>query len=564
MHVAERALTFVRGREPWSVLVPLVLVQWLVLAILVASVPHNGWLFYQGGDQTWFYTSSVVLADGNIPETLVGYLWPFVLVPVAALAGANILSGLPAILLFQVLVLMPVAVLCAYAIAARIGGRLLGYLAAAGWIAAPFAAIPFFVSRYHERWIDQTLPQALGLTALGDYPSMVILLVAGVFAVRAIEGGSRGDAVAAGLAAGLAIGLKPANGLFLLAPVVGLALARRWRSILEFGLAVAPAVLTLAVWKYRGTGIAFLSLDQAALAAEAPPPPPPHPSELEWWERAREYVPIDVDQINYQFIGLREYFWSARLLEWSAVAGALAVARRSVPIAGLLAAWLAAFLVVKGSSEAVTVETASIWRLLMPAWPALFFLIVSIPLLVPVWGSRLADRFSVPLRRIRWPRWLVAVAVVLVAVPLVGTLVLPPSDGSTAAKLPLQSLFLPTEQDVGLQVTPEEGGLRVRWNTAKPGTANSFFILYRSPLRYTLSETDPRVIVQGRLCEPTDGAPRCTIEMQEVGRTREGELLDRPARGDWTYRVGLAANYLDDEGRGDPLVLSRPLNVSVR
>ena len=82
----------------------------------------------------------------------------------SSLAGPDFLDGLPVIILVQVLVLVPVAVLCAYWVAARIGGRLLGYFAAAAWIIAPFAVQPLFVGRYHERWNEQTLPQALGFT----------------------------------------------------------------------------------------------------------------------------------------------------------------------------------------------------------------------------------------------------------------------------------------------------------------------------------------------------------------------------------------------------------------
>ena len=129
MRVAER-LSLAR-HEPWNVLAPLVVAQWVVLTAFALTVQRNGWLFYQGGDQTWFYTSAWELAHGRIPETLVGYLWPFVLAPLALLAGPNFLDGLPVIILAQVLVLAPLALFCTYWIAARIGGRLLGYFAAA-------------------------------------------------------------------------------------------------------------------------------------------------------------------------------------------------------------------------------------------------------------------------------------------------------------------------------------------------------------------------------------------------------------------------------------------------
>ncbi|MBA3383714.1 MAG: hypothetical protein H0T20_03560 [Actinobacteria bacterium] len=559
MRVAER-LSLAR-HEPWIVLAPLVVAQWVVLAAFALTVQRNGWLFYQGGDQTWFYTSAWELAHGRIPETLVGYLWPFVLAPLALLAGPNFLDGLPVIILLQVLVLAPIALFSAYWIAARIGGRLLGYFAAAAWIVAPFAAQPLFVGRYHERWNEQTLPQALGFTALGDFPSMVLLLVAAVFVLRALDGGARGDVIAAGIVVGLAIALKPANGLFVFAPLAAFALAHRWRAGLEFALALTPALLTLAVWKYRGTGISVLALDPSVLAAAAEPPP--HPSELPWWEQVRDFVPLDIDQLNHQFLGFREYFWSARLLEFIPVAGVIAVARRSIPKAAFFAVWLAAFFVVKGSSPAVSVETATIWRLLMPAWPAYFFLAVSLPLLVPVWGARLPERFPAPIRVVRWPRRALVPVALLLAVPLIGSTLLPPSKGQGAAKLPLQSLFLPVDQDVGLAVAPVEGGLDLSWRAPKPHSAESFFIVYRSPLEYTLSEGDPRVIRQGKLCEPTGQAPRCTIEMTEVGRTRTSRFVDRVGPGQWTYRVGTAANWLDDESRGDPFVISRPLNISV-
>jgi hypothetical protein len=561
MRAAERLGLGPLRRQPWIVLAPLVVAQWIVVAIFALTVQRNGWLFYQGGDQTWFYTSGWELAHGRIPESLVGYLWPFAFIPLTRLAGADYLNGLPAIILFQTIVLLPAAVLCVYTVAARVGGRVLGYWAGAAWIAAPFAVIPLFVDRYHERWIEQTLPQALGLTGLGDFPSMVFLLVAAVFLMRALDGASRADAIACGFVTGAAIGLKPANGLFVFAPLVALALARRWRGGLEFGLALLPALLTLVLWKYRGTGISVLSLEPMRLAAGELPK---DPSQLSVWERAKEFVPLDHHQLNQQFLGFREFFWSARLLEFLPVAGFLAVARRSLPKACFFAVWLGAFFVVKGSSVAVNVESGSIWRLLMPAWPAYFFLTVSIPLLVPVWGPRLAERFATPLRAIRWPRAVLVVVAVALAVPLVASAALPSSNGTTTAKLPLQSLFLPVEQDFGLAVTPVEGGLDLRWRTPEPLGASTFLIVYRAPIEYHLNASDPRVIHQGILCVPTGHAPRCTLEMQEVARTRSNRIfVQDPGPGTWTYRLGIAGNWRDDESLGDPFVISRPLNVRV-
>src|SRR5256885_4723734 len=109
--------------EPWIVLAPIVVAQWLALVVFALVVRHNGWLFYQGGDQTVFYTDGWALGHGHIPEAEIGYGWSYVLAPIAGIFGSNLLGALPAIVLFQTIVLLPIAICCVYGIAARIGGR---------------------------------------------------------------------------------------------------------------------------------------------------------------------------------------------------------------------------------------------------------------------------------------------------------------------------------------------------------------------------------------------------------------------------------------------------------
>ena len=358
MRVAERLRPLAEDRRSWILVLPFVVAQWLAVAVFALTVQRNGWLFYQGGDQTWFYTSAWVLSDGRIPETLVSWVWAAALTPIAALFGPDFLAGLPAVVLLQYLFLLPLGLIFVFAIASRIGGRPLGLWAAAWWIVIPYLAAHLFVDRYHDTYVEQTLPQGLGLTSLGDFPSMIAVLAAAYFAVRALESRARLDVVASGLLVGLAIGVKPANGLFIFAPVAMFALARRWRAIAEFGLAVLPGLIVLVAWKYRGSGIALLATESVRLAADVGPPDFSEPT---FWERVRSYIPLDSNQLNHQFLGFREYFWSARLLEFLPLAGVIAVARRSVPLAGLLAVWLASFFVVKGSSPTVSVETGSIW-----------------------------------------------------------------------------------------------------------------------------------------------------------------------------------------------------------
>ncbi len=49
------------GREPWIVLGPLILVQWLALIVFMVTVRHNSWLYYQGGDETFYWTHRLVV-----------------------------------------------------------------------------------------------------------------------------------------------------------------------------------------------------------------------------------------------------------------------------------------------------------------------------------------------------------------------------------------------------------------------------------------------------------------------------------------------------------------------
>ena len=59
----------------------------------------------------------------------------------------------------------------------RIGGRLFGYWAAGLWILVPLIGIKYADAGYHQRYTELLLPQSLGLTAMSDFPSMVVSAV---------------------------------------------------------------------------------------------------------------------------------------------------------------------------------------------------------------------------------------------------------------------------------------------------------------------------------------------------------------------------------------------------
>lgn len=526
-------------------------VQVLATVALFFSVNHNGWLTYQGGDQIWLVTSGWLLGKGLIGYAFTSYGWPMMLAPLTWIAGSSSIELLPLTTILQVAVLGPIATLSVYDIGSRLAGRLAGLWCAAVFVAAPFVAIPFFVDRYHDSWVDQVLPQALGLTQQADFPSVVAVLVAAAFTVRALEAGAQREALLAGTFAGVALALKPANALFLAAPAVAFVLARRWRHALLFAIALVPALVALTIWKARGLGTVPLFAQTSATLAAGFGEPVLAES---WIERTFD---IDFETWKQNMSNLREFTFSARIVQFLPLAGALAVARRSVPVAGLLLTWLLAYVVVKGSASVATIESGSYWRLVMPALPAFALLAAAVPLLVPTFLARMGDRLApLPARRVG-TRATVATVVVLGLIPIAVLLVASPSRvqavDDPAIRYGSRSLIVDTinvpvdEAVIRLDVRRTPDGNELRW-TDSTRRADTFYRVYRA----TLSGGFPDMV-----CEPR-GADRCELRSETLGTTREHRWLDPSPPADAVYRVGVAANWLDEPDRGDVFALSPP------
>ena len=351
---------------------PLLVASWAVTAGVAHAAVHTGWLFHLGGDERWVYTTAWLLAHGLIPHAAVAYGYPLLLAPVAAIAGPSMLAGVRGAIVLDVAIGGTIALLCVYALAKAIAGRRYAYVVTALWVVAPVAVIPYFLRDYHRRYVGFQLPADLGLTTATAFPSMVALLVSAYFAFRALSGGEELDALTAGLAAGLALAVKTGNAAFLPAPLLALAIARRPRALVAFGLGLVPVLLCLGLWKLRSTG-----------------------SFVEW----RNPTHFSWHLLQRNLDGFREFTWSRRMTEWAVVAGAIGLARRSVPAAVMVGGWLASFMLLRGASSA-DFYGGTFFRSLAPAFPAAFLLVMSLPLLIPVAGRRLAAAGDLR----TWPR----------------------------------------------------------------------------------------------------------------------------------------------------------------
>jgi hypothetical protein len=533
---------------PWAVLGPLVVCTWLVMLAVAMAAKHSGWLYYESGDGTWYYTSAWVLGHGHVPYGSIGYGYSLLVAPLAAIGGPNMLVGLPLIIVFNAVVLAPIALLCIYGLTKAIGGRRFAYIGSALWVAMPLLAIPYFDPRYHGRYIDQTLPSVLGLTVLGDYPSMVLFLVAAFFTFRALARRSDFDALAAGLAAGFALAVKPANALFLPAPLLALAFSKRFREagILTAGL--VPALLGLALWKFRGLGyVPAFSGPTATLAAGHASPLPAGSVGLQ----ISHYLHFNWGNLTRNIDGFREYGWSLRLLEWGLLAGLIGLARRSISAALLVGSWLTIFLLVKGSAGIADLRAGGFFRYMSPAFPAVFLLLISIPMLLPIAGRKLArsgDAAGWPETR-RSRRTALTVGAAAGTLPLL-FLAFPVLTSATATRVPILGFYTPSDQfPVSGRVT--DGLVTLHWPRARTRGTTVAYGVYR----YT---TDPLQCSLQR-----HSAIDCQLMTPFAAYTSANLVTEVPGPGDWVYRVSvLAAPYGPAQG-GDTMLISKPFTVHV-
>ncbi|HEX4520331.1 MAG TPA: hypothetical protein VH063_12190 [Gaiellaceae bacterium] len=531
--------------RPWMVLVPLAILGYGVAAWVGSKAVHTGWLYYNGGDGTWYYTTAWMLGHGLIPISSIGYGYPLLIAPLARIGGPNILSGLPYAIFFNVVVLGPIALVCMYGLAKAIAGRRFAYIASALWVIGPVIAIPYFLARYHRPYVGLQLPADLGLTTLGDFPSMVAVLVAAYFAFRALTSGDDLDALTAGLAAGLALAVKPANAAFLPAPALALIVARRPRALLVFTAGLVPSVICLTLWKYRGLGYIPLFHGHQVALADGPGPP-----QLVGGLDVGQYLHGSWQHLQHNLDGFREFTWSRRLVEWTVVAGLIGLFRRSVPVAVLIGGWLASYMLIKGTSVA-NFYGGSFFRYLAPAIPAAFLLVLSIPFLIPILGRRLAthgDMVTWPVSR-RSRRTAAGFCAFLAIAPIVPILAFSQQAGASTADFFTSSFLMPANT-FPLAATVHGPAVTLSWpSQSARGAVVRYGILRlrRDPLA----------------CErPSGGSMTCGLPPGGlIARTHKTTFTDLPRPGPWVYRVEVIASV--PAPSGDLVLLSRPATVSV-
>ncbi len=552
-----RALAWLEDARPLYVLSGLLVIEWLVILAVGLSVRRNGWIYYQGGDQLWHWAASWLMGHGKLTHTSVGYVWSIVLLPFALIAGPNLVSALPAILLFNVLVLMPIAFVSIYGIGERIGGRLFGYWCALLWVVVPVIGIKYADAGYHQRYTELLLPQSFGLSVMSDFPAMVVLAAAAYFTLRAVQDRMPVDGVVAGLLAGIALGIKPSNAPFLVGAGLAFLAARRWRGIVAFGVGVLPSVVALVVWKARGEGNVPLFSNSARATRLAAGP---HTPVVGVSFNLHKYVNFDwhwfqVEQLD----SLRDHFWSSRILEWIAIAGLIGLLRKSRPAGLLFGGWMFATIFVKwgSSTHGSTVDNSDILRQSIFTIPAALMLIAGTLLLFPRLPQKLQRGPSRPWGSHRLRVGVVAGLVTLFAVVPIGLSALPRLSNSDKLVYYTQngnSLSAPFAIDNGWRSTiTETGGLvTLQWPTLHSIGGHMNYVVLRAPINATTA------------CDVTGGGAQCRLLGSIVAYINAGTAYqERPGPGVWQYRIGAKASWLDEANQGDIYVAGPPVVVKI-
>lgn len=531
-------------RRRWWIVGLCVVGQWAFLWHHARTdIHHNGWIFQHGDDGPWYWTTAWAQTTLHVPFTAIGPGWPYLLTPFAAIFGPDMANGLPAVIALNVLVLAPASVIGMYLVAERIAGRLFGVWTAVLWTLMPALAIGLYSASSRHVIVDSFLPTATGLNALSDYPSMVFAIFCAYFVLRSIDSNDLRDGALCGLLLGFLVLLKPANGPLPLAAVVVLLATRRFRASLGL-VAAVPAALALTIWKQTGTGAVPVLSGGGGGGGGG--------SAGGVANNTNKYLNIDFHHLLVNVHALGQAFWSVRLLEFLLVAGAFGLIARGRWKGAFVVGWFVAFGLIKGTVSYSNVFDTSLYRFLLPAWPAWTLIVAGVVFCWPAgtstWARRHAATAEGPrFARVPGVRSLVGAAVVLSLAPLLLVLAVSPAKRGEIVD----------QNYTGAPVAAVDFGLRAQrtgphtikleWRSLKSRRAPTSYAIFKA--------ADDGCVYAG--------PNLCRFKMQLIGTTRVGSFVDSQAVTRRLYRIGLVAGSTVQVDNPALLLVSKPLTVNV-
>jgi hypothetical protein len=543
--LADRVATLVERRRLWVVAAAVVF-QWVFVAReALGSIAHNGWLYAHGDDGPWYWTTAWTQGSLRVPFTAVGAGWPIVLTPFAAVFGPNMADGLPAVILLNLVVLAPASVVGMYLVGERVAGRLFGVWSAVLWTLMPVLSLALYDPGHRAYLRNFFLPTGLGLNALSDYPSMVCAIFCAYLVLRALDTNRLTDGMLAGIVLGFLVLIKPANAPLAVAAVAVLVVRFRWRSLGGTIAGAVPAAIALSVWKKTGTGSvpAFSGGGGGGGGGGAVS------------GSAHRYVNIDFHHVSQNLHALAEVFWSLRLLEFLLVAGSIGLVARARWKGAFVVGWFAAYALIKGTVSYANVFDSSLYRFLLPAWPAWTLIVAGV---VFCWPAGIATRVrrrtedalragtvepaSIPV---------VAVTAVLLSVaPLVLILADSPARRGTVVQENFVGAPIPVV-DFGLRaVRTGPHSVRFTWRSKHTNRATTSYAVFKG--------------ADDGCGYPVPNQQLCRFRMQLIGTGRQTTFTDDEAVTRRYYRIGLVEGAKAQVDNPSMLLMSKPIVVAPR
>jgi hypothetical protein len=131
---------------------------------------------------------------------------------------------------------------------------------------------------------------------------------------------------------------------------------------------------------------------------------------------------------------------------------------------------------------------------------------------------------------------------------------MPPLHDAGTKAVQLGEILIPVSSELAARAAVEGETVRLSWHGHEPESTRVFYRILRSSAAADTA-------CGGRRNAAADD---CRLYSDSVAATRGTTFVDRPGAGTWTYRIGVAANWLDDERYGDVYVVGPPIRVSVR
>ena len=113
--------------------------------------------------------------------------------------------------------------------------------------------------------------------------------------------------------------------------------------------------------------------------------------------------------------------------------------------------------------------------------------------------------------------------------------------------------LVPVSAAIEARAVYQDGTVHVSWKARPAGGTSIFYRVLRS------SETASVFCAN----TPEHASNDCIVPVGEAGVVRGTAFADRPGQGKWAYRIGVAANWVDDPKLGDIYVVSPPVTLRV-